>query len=387
MTSETRFKTILSKLALSHKNRSPSDRATDDKIAITIDAVKADVLSLHDEYRGYSESLSRRVESLTERVSTLYPTLLAVHKGYVDSSHQVGVLSKDNTRLTAALANAHEEIATKDSQITELSHRVESLVQDNGELNERLLAAEGSVDDFRSLQDELESSLGQERRKVAQLEDRQNELTARLAKRDAEYFDAQNKVARLTNDLAEAKLALESKQVMLDRLAESAAEEQAARAKAESLLSQSNARVDSLSEEIRTQTRESANVAKRYENEIEQLKVECREQRLKREGLQSRINVLDRLLASQRVKERQVNRHVTQVQIAMRQILAGKADQAALDAAAEQIDLPAPDDEADAPDEASLESEVTAGELDVAGTAENGHVVQLRPKVAEAGSS
>src|SRR5690606_11861021 len=123
----------------SHKSRSPSEREADDKIAITIDAVKTDVLSLHDEYKGYSESLSRRVESLTERVSALYPTLLAIHKGYAETSHQAGLLEKENNRLTAALANAHQELATKDNQIAELSQRVESLVADNGELNERLL--------------------------------------------------------------------------------------------------------------------------------------------------------------------------------------------------------------------------------------------------------
>jgi len=161
------------------------------------------------------------------------------------------------------------------------------------------------------------------------------------------------------------------------------AEEQAARAKAESLLIQARAEADALTEDIRIKTREAANAVKKYEAEIERLKTDWREERVKQEGLQSRVNVLDKLLAAQRTKESQINRHVAHLQKSMRQMLADKVDESAISIPDGLGEFPYLEEESVSAGEGATDDGAASQEIDVESRTEAGHVVQFRPMTSE----
>lgn len=346
-------------------NKDISSKNPFDEFSVLLDGIRNSTMNMQIEYDGSSATIGHRVAKLSDTLSVLYPTMVSLHRSYVEQSQRNEILERETHQASSKLRVAVEELAHHKQRTAECERQLDASANENSALHQRVDSLENDLSKLGQARQKLEFELSTERRKAAALEENSRILQVRLRKRESELLVAKGEGSRLANDLTEAKLSAEVKQKNLTRLTELFSEEQAGRAKTEVLLVQANNDLQAVRHALRQREKELEAARARYEMQVERVTADSNEARLAVEALQSRITVLEKILRSQRAKLENSSAHVAYLQSTMRGLLAGRTD-------IQEVDLSFGFDDGEEPgSEVEEDAEPASGQRDSLSDAED----------------
>lgn len=318
---------LASRLARRMPTLEVNPNSSPEEISALVESVRESTISLQHQYNGSIASLTGQITTIVEKISVLYPAMNVTCRSLLEESRRNSVLEGDNHKLSSQLQAASQDLSQHKQLLASVEGKIEALSLENSALKEKCDTQQGELSRLGEAVDALEHTLSSERRNASDLEARERAAQARLTKRETELLETKHQVARLTNDYGEAKLSAEARQKMLQTLSESYAAEQAARAKSDSLLMHANSDLQVLQHDLRRTEREFEAVRKRQETAIERSKAEVAELKLANTALQSKVNALEKIVKSQRVKADGSTTHMAYLQGSLRKLLWERSDE------------------------------------------------------------
>ncbi|CAM5318532.1 Chromosome partition protein Smc [Aquamicrobium terrae] len=345
---EGKVSSFLANLMKREKENPPVARSTlpsTDNLSGTLADLRDASLQVHHDFRSSTADLEARIGRLSAHLSTLLPVVTALHKAHGEAASRNSVLEDQNATLSKQLDEVRGDLADHKQKLADTTRRVDTLVEERERLQGEAERYQRDATELGRAKEALEFNLDLALRRTQELDRRLVEMEDEKVRLTGEYLDAKRTVARLTNDVGEARLALEARSSAYDETRKRLEDEQASGARARSELTRAKNDIQAMRAQMGHLEKEGATARSRYETQIEKMAAAIAGVERDRDAVRSRLFVVEKINGTQKRKLERAQEHIGYLQTVMRRLIGeGKSE------AVTELDL-ATDDERDVQDD------------------------------------
>ncbi|PYE87828.1 hypothetical protein [Phyllobacterium leguminum] len=307
--------------------KKPSAAAIEEEndLGVLLDSVQQVSLALQEEYERSLAKMGRDVSQLATQVATLHPMVSRLKDEHSIDDKRNRILESEQARLKEQVSKALAELEHYRSLSTKLREQVDAASE--RESNDKNAIKTLKIDLEKALADiqERDGDLTYEKRKRSEIEHDRETMRSRLAKLEAEYFQAKRAIAKVLNDHGVVKGNLATRELELERALEDGTIERTARAQAEALLARSRHELEEAQRENRGKEKELRRLIEQYETEIQTLRAKKTNAENAEMALRGKVVLVQRLLVNQRAKTDKAYEHIGHLQESIRKLMSDEA--------------------------------------------------------------
>ncbi|WP_420963481.1 hypothetical protein [Brucella sp. IR073] len=294
-------------------------------LAVLLDSVQQVALTLQEEYERSLAKVGRDVSQLATQVATLHPMVSKLKNDHSVDDKRNRVLEAEQARLKEQVGKIQGELEHYRSLSVKLREQLD--VATEREANEKNAVKTLKADLEKALSDiqERDAELTYERRKRSEAEQDRDTMRSRVAKLEAEYFQAKRAIAKVINDHGIVKGNLATRELELERALEDFSIERSARAQAEALLARSRHELEEAQRGNREKEKELRRLIEQYEAEIQDLRARKTNAENAEMALRGKVVLVQRLLVNQRSKTDKAYEHIGHLQESIRKLMSDEA--------------------------------------------------------------
>jgi len=328
--SEGKVSLFLANLMKREKEHPPVARSTlpsTDHLSGTLAELRDAALQVHHDFHSSTADLEGRIARLSAHLSTLLPVVTTLHKAHGQAASRNAVLESENAALAKQFAEIRDDLADHKQKLSDATGQVDTLVEERERLKGEAERHERNATELGRAKETLEFNLETALQRTHELDRRLVEIEDEKVKLTGDYLDAKRTVARLTNDVGEARLALEARGGAYDETRKRLEDEQASGTRARSELTRTKNDIQAIRAQIGHLEKEGAAARARYESQIEQMAAVNAGLERDRDAVRARLAVVEKITGSQRRKLERAQEHIGYLQTVMRRLIGeGKSE-------------------------------------------------------------
>lgn len=307
--------------------KKPSVAAAEEEndLSVLLDSVQQVSLALQEEYERSIVKMGRDVSQLATQVATLHPMVSRLKDEHSVDDKRNRVLEADQARLKDQVGKAQAELEHYRALSMKLREQVDAASEREATDKNALKALKADLEKALADIQERDGELTYEKRKRGEIEQDREVNRSRLAKLEAEYFQAKRTIAKVLNDHGVVKGNLAARELELERALEDGAIERSARGQAESLLARSRHELEEAHQENREKEKELRRLIEQYEAEIQTLRARKTSAENAEMALRGKVVLVQRLLVNQRAKTDKAYEHIGHLQESIRKLMSDEA--------------------------------------------------------------